>query len=308
MAKKSKTKKKPSKSAKPDNPAKSGKEQVKFLKSVVENLINKQAVPIIDLLAGKKHVNEFLIAKKLELTINQTRNILYKLSDYGLVSFIRKKDKRKGWYIYFWTLNVYQSLSLLEENLKKEIENLEAQLKNRKEKRYYSCETCGLEVTEESALLNDFTCPECEEIYKLSESGEMVQELERRIIRMRREIELVTSERAKEEEKLEKKKTKKIKAAEAERSRKRKEKAAKTRAERKKAEKLKNIKKKPKKPKKKAKKKPKKLKKKIRKKPKKLKKKFKKPVKKKVIKKPKRPKRLLKKDAGKKNRKSKKKK
>ena len=68
--------------------------QVKFLKSVVEHLINKQSIPIVDLLVGKKDVNEFLIAKKLELTINQTRNILYRLSDYGLVSFIRKKDKR----------------------------------------------------------------------------------------------------------------------------------------------------------------------------------------------------------------------
>ena len=81
--------------------------QTKFLKSVVESLVNKQAVPIVDLLMEKKDLNEFLIAKKLGLTINQTRNILYKLSDYGLVSFIRKKDKRKGWYIYFWTLNIY---------------------------------------------------------------------------------------------------------------------------------------------------------------------------------------------------------
>ena len=70
--------------------------QVKFLKSIVEHLINKQSVLIVDLLVNKKDVNEFLIAKKLELTINQTRNILYRLSDYGLVSFIRKKDKHIG--------------------------------------------------------------------------------------------------------------------------------------------------------------------------------------------------------------------
>lgn len=282
MAKKSKTKKKPSK---PANPVKSSKEQVRFLKSVVENLINKQAVPIIDLLAGKKHVNEFLIAKKLELTINQTRNILYKLSDYGLVSFIRKKDKRKGWYIYFWTLNIYQSLSLLEENLKKELGNLEAQWKNRKERRYYSCETCGIEVTEESALLNDFTCPECEEIYKLSENEEIIQELEKKISRIKKEIGLVTSERKREEEKLEKKKAKKIKKAEAEKARKRKRKAAKTRAEKKKAEELEKLKKSKKKDKKKKKKDKKELK----------KIKFKK-MKKKI----KKSKRLLKKDAGKK--------
>lgn len=191
--------------------------QVKFLKSLVETLVNKQAVPIIDLLIGKKHVNEFLIAKKLKLTINQTRNILYKLSDFGLVSFIRKKDKRKGWYIYFWTLNIYQSLNLLEENLKKELEQLESQLKNRKERRYYLCKTCSIEVAEESALLNDFVCPECEQVYELSNNGEMINELEKSISKVKKEIELVASERRVEGEKLEKKKEVKIRKAEKKR-------------------------------------------------------------------------------------------
>ncbi len=191
--------------------------QIKFLKSIVETLVNKQAVPIIDLLIGKKHVNEFLIAKKLKLTINQTRNILYKLSDYGLVSFIRKKDKRKGWYIYFWTLNIYQSLNLLEQNLKKELEQLEIHLKNRKEKRYYTCKTCSIEVAEESALLNDFVCSECEQVYELSNNMELIEGLEKSIAKVKKEIDLVASERGIEGEKLEKKKGVKIKKAETKR-------------------------------------------------------------------------------------------
>ena len=191
--------------------------QVKFLKSIVETLINKQAVPIIDLLTGKEHVNEFLIAKKLGLTINQTRNILYKLSDFGLVSFIRKKDKKKGWYIYFWTLNIYQSLNLLEQTLKKELDQFEIQLKNRKEKRFYFCKTCSLEVTEEVALINDFSCSECEEIYELSDNKEMIEQLELKIAKIKKEIEMVTSERVEEEGKLEKKKERKIKTAESKR-------------------------------------------------------------------------------------------
>jgi transcription factor E len=191
--------------------------QVKFLKSIVETLVGKQAVPIIDLLSDKENVNEFLIAKKLALTINQTRNILYKLFDYGLVSFIRKKDKKKGWYIYFWTLNIYQSLNLLEQTLKKELEQLESQLKNRKEKRYYTCNTCSIEVSEENALLNDFVCSECEEVYELSKNEDMVKDLEGKISKIRKEIDLVVSERMEEGGKLEKKKERKIKSAERKR-------------------------------------------------------------------------------------------
>jgi transcription factor E len=209
--------------------------QIKFLKSIVEHLINKQAVPVVDLLVGKKDVNEFLIAKKLELTINQTRNILYKLSDYGLVSFIRKKDKRKGWYIYFWTLNIYESLSLFEEKLKKEVEQLELQLKNRKEKRYYNCNTCSIEVNEEGALLNDFTCPECEEVYILNENSAVIQQLEKDIFRIKKEIELVRIEIDKEGEKLDKKKIKKIKDADDE---KKSQRIAKRKASKKIAQKL----------------------------------------------------------------------
>ena len=79
--------------------------QINFLKKVVENTAGIEAVRIVDLLYGKKDVNEFLIAKKLALTINQTRNLLYRLSHLGIITSIRKKDKRKGWYIYFWTFN-----------------------------------------------------------------------------------------------------------------------------------------------------------------------------------------------------------
>ncbi len=191
-------------------------DRIKFLKAMVEDLINKQAVPIVDLLSGKKHVNEFFIAKKLGLTINQTRNILYKLSDFGLVSFIRKKDSRKGWYIYFWTLNTYKSLDLLEKNLRDKIVKLESQLKDRKVKRYYYCKNCSLEVSEEEALLNDFVCPECEEVYELMDNTDIVAQIEKDIHRVKKDLELVSSERMKEEGKMEKKRIKKIEKNKAE--------------------------------------------------------------------------------------------
>src|SRR3989339_1789065 len=101
----------------------------KFLREVVVIAVGKQAEGIVDLLNSKKYVNEFILAKKLNLTINQTRNILYKLSDDGLVSSTRKKDKKKGWYTYFWTFNIDRALLLLQKGLRNEIEQLEHQLK-----------------------------------------------------------------------------------------------------------------------------------------------------------------------------------
>jgi len=185
--------------------------QVKLLKSIVSDIAGKQAVEIVDLLVGKKDVNEFIIAKKLKLTINQTRNILYKLSDSGLVSFIRKKDKRKGWYIYFWTLNSLKSLELLENRLLQEIRELENQLKNRKIRRFYFCKTCNVEVGEETALLNDFTCQECGEVYSLAENNSVIKELTTQIFKIKKYLEVIRGEKEKEVENQQKKRIRKAK-------------------------------------------------------------------------------------------------
>jgi transcription factor E len=207
--------------SKKESKEESQKRKIKLLKIIIEDLINKQSVEIIDLLAGKKNVNEFSIAKNLDLTINQTRNILYKLSDFGLVSFIRKKDKRKGWYIYFWTLNTHQALSLLDKNLNKKLELIKNQTKNRSEGRHYTCMTCTIEVTEETALLNDFICPECEEVYELSDDSELIGELKKKVTKIEKELLLVVEEKNIEEEKLNKEKARKIKKVEDEKKAKR---------------------------------------------------------------------------------------
>jgi len=220
----------------------SQKRQIKLLKVIIEDLVNKQSVEIIDLLSGNKNVNEFSIAKNLKLTINQTRNILYKLSDFGLVSFIRKKDKKKGWYIYFWTLNIHQALSLLDENLRKNLNDLKSQLKNRKEERHYVCKTCSIEIDEETALINNFTCPECGEVYQLSNNLNIIEELSKKIAKLEKELEMVSNEKKLEENKLDKEKERKIRKYEKEKKEKRAEASAERKA--KKATELRKLKKK----------------------------------------------------------------
>lgn len=186
--------------------------QEKLLKSLVDELAGPESIPIIDLLFNKKDVNEFLIAKKMKLTINQVRNILYKLSAEGLVSFIRKKDNKKGWYIYFWTLNTEKCLIRLEAELTRKIRELENQLRNREQKRFYNCNSCGVEVNEETALENDFSCSECAEVYTLSNNDRHIKEITNKIKSKERELKLIQLElteisqkKAKKNELLEKK-------------------------------------------------------------------------------------------------------
>ncbi len=190
--------------------------QEKLLYNLIEDLAGEGNGRIVEILFNKKDVNEFLIAKKMELTINQVRNILYKLSNHGLVSFIRKKDKKKGWYIYYWTLNTEKSLALIEQFLKKKISNFNEQLNNRQTKRYYTCPYCQIEVTEDIALEHGFSCEECAEIYELSINTPHIRDIKTKTTRTTRELDQIKAELEVVREKLRKKKERAIKKADKE--------------------------------------------------------------------------------------------
>lgn len=169
--------------------------QIKLLKDIVSAIAGPNASGLVDLLYGKKNVNEFLIAKKLKLNINQTRNILYKLADEGLVSFIRKKDKKNGgWYTYFWTLDVGKSLNNLKNIIVKDMHSTEEQLQIRAKGTFYHCPNCDLEFDEEHALQNSFTCPECGQVLILRDNQDIIKKLQLSLEKRREQLQVVDSE------------------------------------------------------------------------------------------------------------------
>ncbi|MCK9569175.1 hypothetical protein M0R72_09555 [Candidatus Pacearchaeota archaeon] len=187
----------------------------KFLKDAISSVVGKPADEMVDLLDGKKYTNEFLIAKKLDLTINQARNILYKVSDFGLVSFIRKKDKRKGWYTYFWKIEIIKCLEFLKSTIQKKMEQIQFQIKSRETKEFYTCEPCNIEFTEESALVHNFVCNECGSIVTRKDNAPVIKEYMKELDKLNRELALVDEDLKVEKEKTEKTKARFLKKEEA---------------------------------------------------------------------------------------------
>ncbi len=183
--------------------------QVEFLEEIIEEIAGKKAVELLEVIIGKEDVNEFLVAKKLNLTINQVRNILYKLSDYSLVSFIRKKDKKKGWYTYFWTFNEKKALQLLDRKLEEDLIKLRGELSSREKNSYYLCKICKREVSESEALVDDFVCPECGEVYELQENKKVIKNLNKKIKKKKKKRKNVIKKLNEKKEKIKKKKKKK---------------------------------------------------------------------------------------------------
>jgi len=178
--------------------------QIELLKELVRTIAGKGTEPIVDILNPQKPVNEFKIAEKLKLTINQTRNILYKLSNQNIVSFTRKKDEKKGWYIYFWMLNIGKALERLVAFKKKELYDIEHQVSSKENKHFYVCTVDNVEFNEETAIHHDFVCPECGQLLQLATFDKKVAELNVHIEKIKSEIKQVEEELAKIKAEMEK--------------------------------------------------------------------------------------------------------
>ncbi len=195
----------------------------KLLEEVVLSVVGKSAVGIVDLLDTPKYINEFVIAKKLGITINQTRNILYRISDFGLVSSVRKKDKKKGWYTYYWRFEILKCLEFLKEHLDKTKKEVRSEIALRNSKTFYVCESCGLEYGEDQAILMDFTCDECGQVFTIKDNSKLIKDLEKSIGKIDEKLEVVNAEIAKEQLKLNKKKDLEMKKEEKEKQKKKEE-------------------------------------------------------------------------------------
>lgn len=166
----------------------------KILKEAFITIIGKPGEELALILNKNKHINEFTIATKLGIQINPTRNLLYKLSDKNLVSSIRKKDKKKGWYTYFWKAELIKTLEYFKETLEKREQAIKMQIQNRIENHYYICERCNLEYPESEALLMEFTCPECGGIFSLEDNTKLIKNLERNQIKYQNQLKEIEEE------------------------------------------------------------------------------------------------------------------
>jgi transcription factor E len=191
---------------------------VVFLKTIVRRIAGKSAEDIIDILYQKENVNEFKIAEKLKRNINEVRNILYKLSSFNIITSTRKKDKRKGWYTYFWTLDVQKALETLLKFKDQEMKNLDQLVKSRQMKQFYFCESDNIEMSEETALHHNFLCPECNQLLQPANEEKKLKEINARVDIAKKEYDIlkskldeITPKPVLKEEKKKKTKKKKVK-------------------------------------------------------------------------------------------------
>ena len=161
----------------------------KLVESVVTEVAGGDVIPLVRTLKNKKNVSEFKLAEKINIEVNKTRNMLYKLYQNNLVSFIRRKDKKKGWYIYYWTFRPDMIKYLYSDVRKKKIEALSERLKREEAGHFFFCPNSCIRLDFEQAFGFEFKCPECGEVMEQEDNDKKIVEIESQIAGIKKELE-----------------------------------------------------------------------------------------------------------------------
>ncbi len=160
----------------------------KLVEQVVTDVAGEDVIPLVKQLKNKKNVSEFKLADALELEVNSVRNMLYRLYHANLVSFTRRKDKKKGWYIYYWTFRIKQ-IKYVALNLKKQrLERLKDRLNREKDSSFFACPNECMRLEFDSAINFEFKCPECGELMQQESNENKIAELEKEMKELEKEM------------------------------------------------------------------------------------------------------------------------
>ena len=140
----------------------------KILNEIIEEIAGADIVPLVELIKNRSNVSEFKIAEKLGISVNHVRNMLYRLNNYNLVYFTRKKDKKTE------ILN----------KIKNRLANEEGGV-------YFVCPDKHVRANHETAMEYEFRCPECDQHLINENNAKTIQNMEKLIGRLNEEIDLL---------------------------------------------------------------------------------------------------------------------
>ncbi len=159
-----------------------------LIEELVKEVAGEDVIILVRLILGKENVSEFKIAEKLNTTVNQVRNMLYRLNEHNLVAFTRKKDKEKGWYIYFWTFDTFNARQLIIERKQKKIAELKRMIQEENTTGRYVCPNRCMRANAQQALDLEYKCTTCNSLLKEEDSRQLVEKTRAYIEKIRAEL------------------------------------------------------------------------------------------------------------------------
>jgi len=155
----------------------------KKIQEIISQVIGDDAIPIIKYLRDRKNVSEFKIADNVKYDMQKTRNLLYRLNSHNVATYIRKKDRAKGWYISYWTFNRKSVKDMISRIKKEKINKLKERLKKEEESagHFYICSKACARLDFDQATEFNFKCPECGSLLNMQDNTKTIENLRKRI-------------------------------------------------------------------------------------------------------------------------------
>jgi transcription initiation factor TFIIE subunit alpha len=159
------------------------------LNKVAQVFGSDDAVKVIDILREVEEITDDEIANKTGIRLNFVRKILYKLYDHSLVALRRSRDESTGWFIFHWRLQPDQLEGFIQNQKRRILDKLEMRLRYEKNHDFYYCYTPGCKcIPFEEAMELVFKCPTCNKPLMHYDNGKLVEALDTRIERLRKEL------------------------------------------------------------------------------------------------------------------------
>ncbi len=122
------------------------------------------------------------IASSTGLRINMVRKVLYDLFGKALITGIRVKDERKGWFVYRWRTRRDEVENFIRSQKKKISDRLQQRLDYESSSDFYHCgnEDCR-KLPFQEALEEFFKCPSCGKVVNLKNNDKLKKSLQFKI-------------------------------------------------------------------------------------------------------------------------------
>ena len=165
----------------------------KLVNNTILEVVGEQAIPIVDYLKDKRNVSEFVIAEKLKYDIHEVRHNLYRLHDNNLVTYIRKKDRQKGWYISYWTFNVKRVKELIVRIKRLKLDKLKDRLSKEENNRngFFMCSNACTRLDFEQATNFEFKCPECGQLLNQQDNTKTIGNIKEQVKILEKELKVI---------------------------------------------------------------------------------------------------------------------
>lgn len=149
----------------------------------VAEVIGEEAIPVVQYLKGKRNISEFKIAESIRAEVNSVRKMLYAMQTNNLVSYYRKKDRQKGWYISYWTLNDPGFGHLAVATKKHKLQQLKERLHKEEVNHglFYICSGLCVRLEFDRAADISFKCPECGSTLLHQDNSKTIEQLRQKI-------------------------------------------------------------------------------------------------------------------------------